>query len=224
MKKTSRSLQDRARSRQQQRRRAAAFTLIELIVVIGIIIVATGFIAPTLSKFFRNRKLNNAGTLITNTLNEARNAAVTKKKPVTVVFLKKGLRVFDHADNAWDGGLKPIDPTNSDTISYRLRFSKLAKNDPERVPSAVSNPEEGPSTELVGSEDSGYSEDIFLTFEPDGTVEFGENTDISTAKFKKDPPLDADIILDQKRDRVNHGYIDIRATGRVTFKVAQIKK
>ena len=76
------------------RSRQPGFTLIELIVVIGIIILATGFIVPTLSRFFQNRALNNAGTLIHGVLNGARNDAVTTKKAVRVVFLKRGLRVF----------------------------------------------------------------------------------------------------------------------------------
>ena len=200
--------------------KSRGFTLIELIVVIGIIIVATGFIVPTLTKFFRHRKLSNAGTLITQTMNEARNAAVTKKQAVSVVFLRKGLRVYDHGTQSWEGGLKPIDPTNSSAITYRLRFSKYAKIDQERIPEKIMDLEAGPGAEAIGEE---LSENIFITFKPDGTVDFGENQDISSAKYKKEPPLDADIIIDQKQDRVNHGYIDIRATGRVMFKVSQIR-
>ena len=106
------------------------FTLIEMVVVIGIIILATGFIVPSLSKFFQNRQLNNAGKIITNTLQEARNEAVTKKQPVRVIFLQRGLRVYVEGPvrigrvHAYTGGCRSL----QSAIFSRVRATSMSRS------------------------------------------------------------------------------------------------
>ena len=72
------------------------FTLVEMIVTIGIIIVAAGFIAPAVTAIFKDRRIENAAAILITTMNEARNAAVTKKQKHSVVFLRPGVRLYRH--------------------------------------------------------------------------------------------------------------------------------
>ena len=79
------------------------------------------------------------------------------------------------------------------------------------IQESVVDEEAGPvSTEGEGG-------DLVMRFMPDGSVDFGHLTDIGSAKYAAN--TDADVILKKVGDDDTLGFIDIRPTGRVTFKV-----
>lgn len=197
-------------------KRAEGFTLIEMMVAVGIIMIAFGFMVPTLNSFTQDRKVSSAGTMITTLLNSARNEAVTKKSPYGVVFYQRGMRLYsfegeidgDGRLSHFLGGL--VEYSSDEKINYRLQFA-------EREYEEILSP---PSAE---EEDELRPEDVSIRFKPDGTADFGKFNDVGSFHFSEDEPSNADIILDLGWDKRRKGWIDIRPQGRIVFKVAETK-
>ena len=195
----------------------AGFTLIEMIVTIGIIIVATGFIAPAVIAIFQDRRLENAAAIILTTVNEARNAAVTKKQPHSVVFLQSGVRLYRHPkgedEGGFVGGIRAINVPGADHVSYDMPCARYLSAD---LATQLQCQIEGINQDRWVP----LPEDVFITLRPDGTIDFGTNDDIPSYRFNSDPPSGGDLLIRQKGDsRVC--FVDIRPTGRVASKVAE---
>ena len=73
----------------------AGFTIIELMVVVAIIVMASGVMGPTLMDFMRNRELEGIRGQFGNIFNMARLQAVNQRRDISVVFFREGPRVFD---------------------------------------------------------------------------------------------------------------------------------
>lgn len=190
--------------------RRSGFTLIEMMVVISIIIVATGLMVPTLLRHLKTRQLKNAGNVIVSTLNEARSEAVTKRKRLSVCFVQEGLYVYDPEASSFEGNLRRYSPDR--LVSYRLMFvDEESQNlDYEERPVMQGADMSLDEVELT-------AEDIVIHFEPDGTINLSAYADVATDRFKKNEA--ADIVLDQQGEEFTKGFIDIRAAGMVAFKV-----
>lgn len=195
----------------------AGFTLIEMIVTIGIIIVAAGFIAPAVTAIFQDRRLENAAAIILTTVNEARNAAVTKKQPHSVVFLQAGVRLYRHPkgedEGGFVGGIRAINIPGADHVSYDMPCARYLSAD---LATQLQCQIEGINQDRWVP----LPEDVFITLRADGTIDFGTNDDIPSYRFNNDPPSGGDLLIRQKGDsRVC--FVDIRPTGRVASKVAE---
>lgn len=196
--------------------RRAGFTLIEMMVTLGIVMVALGLMVPSLSEAFRSRKLTNAGQVIVRTMNRARSDAVSRKQAFTVVFVKSGVRLFKEPKGAdpggFIGGIEAVESDGKSLIHFTLRFARdngMEQDELEEI-----------NEEIERGQDLGETNDIFVRFLPDGTVDFNKNNDISSAEYTAN--RDADIIIRQDGlDRMK-GLIDIRPTGRVAFKVEEV--
>ena len=204
---------------QTEDRSQPGFTLVEMIVTIGIIIVAAGFIAPSIAAIFQDRRIENAAAIIVSTVNEARNNAVTKKQEYSVVFLKRGVRLYRHPKGedpgGFVGGLRSINVGDSDHITYDLPCADCIH---EEIPSLL----QGQERELPADKWKLEREDYFIRLRTDGTIDFGLLNDIPSYRFQSDPPSGGDMILHQKGD-LRDCFIDFRPTGRVVSKVGEVE-
>ena len=73
----------------------SGFTMIELMVVVAIIIMATGIMGPTIADFMKNRKIEGVRGQFGTIFNMARLQAVNQRRDISVVFFREGPRVFD---------------------------------------------------------------------------------------------------------------------------------
>ncbi len=71
------------------RRRRRGFTLMELMVVIGIIIVMTALSIPAINKFLDGQTLTQGGRILQSAFNEARRAAITQRARNYLVFFRQ---------------------------------------------------------------------------------------------------------------------------------------
>ena len=201
--------------------RNRGFTLVEMIVTIGIIIMAAGFIAPAVTKIFQDRRIENAASVVITAINEARNATVTKKQKHSVVFLKQGVRLYRHPketiddSGGFEGDPRSINATEVELISYSMPCARMESED---LPEMLVAQSEG----LSQDDWKPLRGDLYLTLNLDGTIDFGALTDVPSYKFNADPPYGGDLIISQRGDsRVC--YVDIKATGRAGSKVAELE-
>lgn len=68
---------------------ARAFTLMELMVVIGIIMIMTAISIPAISKFMDGQKLQQSGRIMQSAFNECRRAAITQRARNVLVFFRE---------------------------------------------------------------------------------------------------------------------------------------
>jgi prepilin-type N-terminal cleavage/methylation domain-containing protein len=201
--------------------RLGGFTLIEMIVVMGIIVMMASLMGPTLATMFSNRRLENAGTMVSSVLNEARNTAVTQKRRVAVIFCRDGLRTYREPKYGegtegfqYLNAMRRYNVDGRGEISYDLHFADLEYEDiPEELGSLVDcdgnidNPSVG-------------GRDVVLWFDRDGTVDFGEYRDVPTYEFSATPCQIADVEI-RMAGSLEICWVDIRATGRTVSKVEE---
>ena len=105
------------------------FTMIELMVVVAIIIMATGIMGPTIADFMKNRQLEGVRGQFGNIFNMARLQAVNQRRDISVVFFREGPRVFDELRkefidyDVWNPGNSPLGESDP-TMWYALGFAR----------------------------------------------------------------------------------------------------
>ncbi len=70
-------------------RTTRGFTLMELLVVMGIIVIMTAMSLPAISKFLDGQSLQQSGRILQSAFNDARRAAITQRTKQYLVFFRE---------------------------------------------------------------------------------------------------------------------------------------
>lgn len=220
--------------------RGSGFTLIELMVVVAIIVMAAGLMTPTITDFFKNRQLEGIKGHFGAAFNKARLSAVNQGKPVSLVFFREGIRIFDETRKTFDpdDGFNPeLAPFGTDKVWYVLGFfnqrpntslpqyrawekaqkaSQAATLEAEKAASAQGGRRRRSTT--VGYNLGGIPK---ITFQRDGSLVFsGGGGDVSSKGFTdltKIPEL-SDVMIYQAGN-TTACFIDFKLTGQIKYRV-----
>lgn len=207
------------------------FTLIEMVVVVAVILIGLGLLAPNLAATYANRRLNSAGDLIIRKLNLARQNAISEKRDWYVVFFRRGVQLA--RENRETGkidyieSMEKFEAGDTEQVSYKLGFAGSEGFGPREIPVAAVNADHVTDERLdaiTEGDDSNVirrAGDIFICFRPDGSVDFGRNNDVPTQDFEEGRRADIQIRQNGLLDR--QGWIDLKPTGRPVFKLQPIE-
>ncbi|MBN1441163.1 MAG: prepilin-type N-terminal cleavage/methylation domain-containing protein [Planctomycetes bacterium] len=226
-------------------RRRTAFTLIELMVVIGIIILAAGLMTPTLADFFRNKALEAVRGEFGSIFNRARLQAVTQGRDISVVFFREGGRIYDERNRIfeageWTGSSSTLGRTIPD-IWYILGCADdqvscdpgYGGPDASFQPTAPFIPpfdwwfkRQDAWRKKVQSGGGSMRDDEFdvtglakVIFHRDGTMSFGPGlSDVRSADWQKEPAINADVKILQVGS-LSGCFMDLRPTGQTRSKI-----
>lgn len=223
---------------------ASGFTLIELMVVIAIVVLAAGLMAPTITDFFRNRQLETVRGQFGSALNKARLEAVTKGIPISVVFFREGSRVYDQRTKRFiDEYFNPeLAPAADDKVWFELGFVKRnstvlpryrdwEKSQGIQRSAAVDAASGRASAERTGTKgtsakDAAETFDVSglprFTFERDGSVTFNTGSDVASSEYKREVPDTADIVIKQVGNN-SACFMDLRPPGQFRSKVVLLR-
>jgi type II secretory pathway pseudopilin PulG len=215
------------------------FTMIELIVVIGIIILAAGMMTPQITDFFKGRQLKQLTSAFRSAINSARLKAVNERTRVRLVFFREGIRVYDEREAKFIDEL--FNPEASvfagekawyvlgfyqDTPSVSLqrfrdweaKFTSKKRKPRSKKARRTASIDAGPPP-LTLKQLAGLPQIIFRR---DGAVEFNVGSDVSSIFYKRKPPTGADLIIYVKSN-TSACYIDIQLTGQNRSKVVTLE-
>lgn len=210
--------------------RARGFTLVELLVVIGIIVAMVGIGLLGMGSLLKGRTLDNGARTVTSALSWARSQAITTKVPHKVVFTSRQVRIYRVDKNADKGAYvgETWDLPSTCTL-YDSAHDNQAKKQPEVFP----RPED------VENDASGQ----YLEFRIDNTVFFPASVpdrnpkDSKTGRLLFDPNWETDDIVFQRADveadvtiealgnRQQVASVNLSAsTGKARYKVFKVVK
>jgi len=224
-------------------RPSPGFTLIELMVVVAIIVMAAGLMTPTITDFFKNRQLESLRGHFGASFNRARLAAVNQGKPVSLVFFREGLRIYDDTQRTFDkddGFNAQTAPFAGDKVWYVLGFfGKRANVDlppyarweaAQRAGQADPGDDDGGSAaRLRGKKSTGPVFNVSglpkVTFQRDGSLVFtGGGGDVTSTVFNATRiPENADVMVYQVANTTAL-FIDFKPAGQIKYKVEPIQE
>lgn len=209
------------------------FTLVELLVVIGIVGFLMLISVPLFQRFARGQQLDDTGRTFRTLFNQARLMSVQQRQRVKIVFTKTALQIYTEKDGYGSPVREPVELPQGITYIYNFGEQK-----------GLSPPDEAPTIEELAASPSETGKEFPGTVEflMDGTIHFG-------GKFQDQPQPMIDLgadkgeirlfdpnreittripatvvtdILVSRRGDTKKCYIDIYPnTGRIYFRVAE---
>lgn len=203
------------------------FTLIELMVVIAIIVLAAGLMTPTITDFFKNRKLERIRGELGAAFNTARLRAVNQGTKTSLVFFREGVRIYDEyqkrwIDDLWNPDNTPLAEGQAWFILGFLDGKPSTQLKPYREWKRVympSRPARG-----TGQTPSADPEVITvglpkIIFNRDGSITFGSGADVPSHLFNVEGiPPKADIMIYQANN-TTACFIDLRGPGQLRYRI-----
>lgn len=214
---------------------SAGFTLIELMVVIGIIVLAAGLMTPTIADFFKNRQLETIRGHIGAAFNKARLNAVNKGTKASLVFFREGVRVYLEKERRFDEEdlFRPeTSPLSDDSVWYVLGF--LEKKNSFELESYRSwesrhSHLQSETASRAEKQGAGTTDQVDvrglpkITFERDGSLTFVTGADVPISEFKKEIPDTADIVIYSSMSNTAC-FIDLRLPGQMRARMVPLKE
>lgn len=213
------------------------FTLIELMVVIAIIVLAAGLMAPTITDFFKNRQLESIRGQLGSAFNAARLRAVTQGSKTSLVFFKEGPLVYNERTKAFDEEYMQVANLENSALAKGDVWFVFGFLDGKGRVTNLDQPEYG-KWEAVAkrrSEDrraqglgkNANERDVTglpkIIFERDGSLTFASGADVSSAFFKESVPPLCDLMIYQANNQTVC-FIDLRLPGQIRSKLVPTGK
>jgi hypothetical protein len=216
------------------------FTIVELMVVIAIIVLAAGLMTPTITDFFRNRRLEGVRGQFGSAFNSARLTAVNERVRVSLVFFREGVRVFNERDGRFtDEFFSPessllsgdemwyvlgfLDSKPSTAVMPYQEWEKRVKVEAQLKPGGQASGAQSPGVQPGRREPRISVRDLpRITFERDGTLTFTSGADVSTTSFQQEVPELADMVIYQAGNSTAC-FIDFRPTGQMRSKTVPLE-
>ena len=233
-----------SRDRRGSRASRAGFTLVELLVVMGIIVMAAGLMTPSITEFFMKRSVDNLKNDFSNVFRRARLKAVTEGRNISVLFFREGPRIFDEDNRMFaQADWRPSLPLTREDTFYVLGGAGKVKSriddysDEKFSPSVPYVPPiEWWKKRQVGlrkglnAAGKSFSEHQYslqgiarVTYHRDGTMSFGPGaSDVTSIEFRKKAPTVSDIMIFQVDNRAR-AFIDLKITGATKSKIVVTK-
>lgn len=200
------------------------FTLVELMVVMGIIGILMLVSVPLFQRFWRGQQLSDGGRVMQQAFREARWQALTRRERTRLLFTKTAIGIYRNGEGYGEEFKKIMLPKG---VTYTYNFGGRPY---------LSPPDDFPPVEEIRDESTGNDFPGKVEFRRDGTVNFGGGfEDVPGPKIddirlfdpnreiRKRIPRDVltDIVIDRKGD-TKRCYVDILPnTGRVLFVVRE---
>lgn len=141
-------------------RRAGGFTLVELLVVMGIMVLLIAIVGPTAIQMLRGTNITQSGEMVSDQFVLARQTALTKNRPVEVRFYEVPIASADKSKNfaamqsfriEENGVATPV--TKLQLLRDRIVFATDAEGTgDDQLHSTLINPPQNASLRIKGTE------------------------------------------------------------------------
>ncbi len=183
-----------------------------MVVVMAIIVMVAGFMTPAIQQLIEYRKIEGSARVVINTINSARQEAISKRTDIGVVFYRDSVAIYNiEGISESEGSDKIHFPEGRKRyqkhalLVYDLPFANLTYDEIPEFPQGQKD------TDTI------RPTDVMLTLKSDGSIAFVKNKDVGTHLYVEKKSADIVVRVTSKQEGNDAIFIDIRAAGLVAF-------